>query len=172
MKYMLTAFLLYFGLLANAQRQVPDTIKISYVKNYKSHSTNLKGYTIDGKFIESNQSVQFNPTDIKDIKINNSDKQIYILTNNPKKHKFLTLNEITTKYLKLNQGVLLYIVNNEIIRDIESYKIDENYILSLEVYHSSDFEYLKDEKQGPFNIVKILLRTPENIEKATPIRIR
>lgn len=172
MKYLFTCSLLVFGLFANAQRKAPDTISINYVKDYKPHGTNLKGYYIDDQFVESDYPIMLDPADVKDIKIEKNPGRMYILTKNPKQHHFLTLNEIAAKYLKLDESPRIYIVDQLIIRDISSYKIDEKYILRIEVLFTKDFEYLKTEEKPLFQVIRILLRTPENIKKASEIRIR
>lgn len=172
MKYLFTCSLLVFGLFASAQRKVPDTISVHYVKDYKPHGTHLKGYYVDDQFVESDYPIVINPADIKDIKIEKNPGRLYILTKNPKQHHFITLNQLAEKYLKLDESPRLYLVDQQVIRDIDSYKIDEKYVLSIEVFYSSDFNYLKTAQKPLFQLIKISLRTPENIKKASEMRIK
>jgi hypothetical protein len=171
MKYIFTTYLLFFGFGVLAQHQVPDTIRINYAKNNKVQHGNVPNYIIDGKPMGAFKNLLMNPQSVADIKIDNKEAKIIVLTKNLRELTFLTLNEITAKYLKLDQSPVIFLINNELVTDVETYKIEEAYILDIQVYSAADFKYLKP-TTNVFNVVRISLRTPENLKKASTILIR
>mgnify|MGYP001557706558 FL=1 len=63
-------------------------------------------------------------------------------------------------------------IDNEFLKDdISTYKIDSAYILNVEVLKSTEIEYLKNSLPA-LTILKIELKTKENIAKANEIHIR
>ena len=90
-----------------------------------------------------------NPIDIesinsikKDTVINNSrySGQIYIRSNDHKKHIFLSLEQIKYDYTTVKKTAVIYMINGEFIKeDIDTFKLDSNYILKVKVTNSDAF---------------------------------
>jgi hypothetical protein len=113
-----------------------------------------------------------NPIDIesinsikKDTVINNSrySGQIHIRSKNPNKYIFLTLEQIKSEYTKVKKTDVIYMINGEFIKeDIDTFKLDRNYILKVEVTNSDAFYNLR-KSESKFDIINILGKTKENL---------
>ncbi|WP_296682383.1 hypothetical protein [Flavobacterium sp.] len=88
--------------------------------------------------------------------------KIFITTKNPYKPKIISLSNLKAKYLESLKGPVIFQIDNEqVIGDYDQYPIDEKYILKIIV---EDFENSKEKLN--LHIVKIILKTEENIKKA------
>jgi hypothetical protein len=118
-----------------------------------------------------------NPNDIesinsikKDTVINNSrySGQIHIRSKNPNKYIFLTLEQIKSEYTKVKKTDVIYMVNGEFIKEnIDTFKLDRNYILKVEVTNSDAFYNLR-KSESKFDII-ILGKTKENLHPKTTL---
>lgn len=80
----------------------------------------------------------------------------------------ISLNNLKAKYLSSLKGSVIFQIEEEnILDDYDQYQVDEKYILKLVVEH---FENKKEKLN--LHIVKIILKTEENVKKANEIRIR
>lgn len=92
-------------------------------------------------------------------------KTIITCTNEP---EFVTLEDIRKQYCPEVTGPVIYMINKFFItNDVESYKIDKDFIQKCEVLPSSEFELFKN--QPPFTFIRIFTKTKAN---TYPIRIR
>lgn len=150
---------------------VPDTVTVTYEKSEANPVAGLPVWYIDSIPMGQSKPI-FNIDDIENISVKKDGKtgMIYIATKKPEQHNFMTLEAIKAKYIKTALPVAIYMVDNEIIKDISYYKIDEKYILNIKILASGDLPYLKEEKK--FTIINIITRSKENIKKASVIYIR
>jgi hypothetical protein len=73
------------------------------------------------------------------------DRYISVLKSN--KYIFLTLEQIKSEYTKVKTDVI-YMVNGEFIKEnIDTFKLDRNYILKVEVTNSDAFYNLRKSEQ-------------------------
>lgn len=90
--------------------------------------------------------------------------QIYITSKNPKKYDFLSLEQIKSEFTKIKSNDVIYMVNGAFIKDnIETFKLDRNYILEVEVTNSETFYNLR-KSDTKFDIINILGKTKENLD--------
>lgn len=98
--------------------------------------------------------------------------QIYITSKNPKKYDFMSLDQIKSEFTKIKSKDVIYMVNGVLIKNnIETLKLDRNYILSVDVTNSDAFYNLRKSKIQ-FDIINILGKTKENLENKNKIIIR
>lgn len=98
--------------------------------------------------------------------------QIYITSKNPKKYDFMSLDQIKSEFTKIKSKDVIYMVNGVLIKNnIETLKLDRNYILSVEVTNSDAFYNLR-KSNIQFDIINILGKTKENLENKNKIIIR
>lgn len=77
------------------------------------------------------------------------------------KFDLVSLEEIKDTFCPDVKGPCLYMVNKFFItKDVESYKLDKNFVLKVEALPSSEIELFKDKE--PFTIVRIFTNTPSN----------
>ncbi len=92
-------------------------------------------------------------------------KTIITCTNEP---EFVTLEDIRKQYCPEVTGPVIYMINKFFItNDVESYKIDKDFIQKCEVLPSSEFELFKN--QPPFTFIRIFTKTKAN---TYPMRLR
>ena len=85
-------------------------------------------------------------------------KGIFFCTSEP---EFVTLEDIREQYCPNVTGPVIYMINKFFItNDVESYKIDKDFIQKCEVLPSSEFELLKN--QPPFTFIRIFTKTKAN----------
>ena len=83
------------------------------------------------------------------------------------KPNFIKINELFEKYLTLDSNPVVLQIDNKTIKDFDELIVDEKFILKIEI------DKIKTDKNGnQINLVKLVTKTPENIEKANEIRIR
>ncbi|HEY5371814.1 MAG TPA: hypothetical protein VIJ75_22755 [Hanamia sp.] len=147
-------------------------------KRTQSNSKNLPEYFLDSVRIDKNQ-LFFDPNKIAEINvvrendtITHSYGKIYIKSKNPKDFNFISLRDIEKTYANSVSTPVLFMVDNEFLKDdMATYKIDSAYILNVEVLKSTEIEYLKN-SLPIITILKIKLKTKDNIAKANEIHIR
>jgi hypothetical protein len=119
-----------------------------------------------------------NPNKIKGIKVEkdsieydkvNYNGIIYIQTKENYKPRLITLNALKSKYLNLAEKTTsLFMLDEKIINmDYDEFKVDENYILKIEV---QSIENSKEKLN--INVIRLITRTKENVEKANTIRLK
>lgn len=142
-------------------------------------SKDLTEYFLDSVRIGKNQ-LFFDPDKIAEInvvKVNGAEThtcygKIYIKSKDPKSFNFISIPDIEKTYGDSISTPTLFMIDNEFLRDgISTYKIDSAYILNVEVLKSTEIEYLKNNLPA-LTIVKINLKTKDNIAKANEIHIR
>ena len=84
------------------------------------------------------------------------------------KFDLASLEEIKEDFCPDVTGPCLYMVNKFFItKDVESYKLDRNFVLKVEALPSSEIDFFKG--KDPFTIIRIFTNTPSN---RYPPRIR
>ncbi|WP_146779223.1 hypothetical protein [Flavobacterium psychrolimnae] len=97
---------------------------------------------------------------------------INITSKNPKKYDLISLEQIKSEFTKIKSNDVIYMVNRAFITDnIETFKLDRNYILKVEVTNSEEFYNLR-EGNTKFDIINILGKTKENLENKNKILLR
>jgi hypothetical protein len=98
--------------------------------------------------------------------------QLYITSKNPKKYNFISLHQIKSEYTKIKSNDVIYMVNGVFIKDnIDTFKLDRNYILEVEVTNSEAFYNLR-KSDTKFDIINILGKTKENLENKNKVLLR
>ncbi len=154
-----------------------DTIPI--VRNLKStKEQNNILYFLNGKQINEQVISTINPKKIANITVDkesvelkkaNRKSKIYIKTKDSYIPNLVSLNELKAKYLNLTDKYpILFMLDEKIINlDYDEFKVDEKYILKMEV------QYVENSKEKVnIIVVRLITRTKENIEKANAISIR
>jgi hypothetical protein len=96
---------------------------------------------------------------------------IFMTSKDPKSYKFLSIKDIINKYQQGLQKPTIFMLDNEILKDIRTFKIDSSYLLKVEITRASDIEYLKVAIPD-LTILKIITSTKQNLKKENQIRIR
>lgn len=169
-----------FAQLKSTSANKTDTIRVSYDSDAKTRNHMSPDYThnnppvqfyVDNVFIGENAGISYlNPDEILSLEVDKKSRKIYMTTKNPAKLNFLSLQEVKNKYVKSSNPVALYLIDDKLIKDSHQ-KIDEKYILSIQVSASDSFASFKD-AQMKFDIIKITTRSKENLKKANTIMIR
>lgn len=77
------------------------------------------------------------------------------------KFDLVSLEDIKESFCPEIKGPCLYMINKFFItKDVESYKVDKNFVLKVETLPSSEIEFFKDKE--PFTIIRIFTNTPAN----------
>ncbi|PIF63517.1 hypothetical protein C8C87_0874 [Flavobacterium sp. 120] len=98
--------------------------------------------------------------------------QINITSKNPKKYDFISLEQIKSEFTKIKSNDVIYMVNGAFIKDnIETFKLDRNYILEVEITNSEEFYNLR-KSDTKFDIINILGKTKENLENKNKVLLR
>lgn len=105
-----------------------------FVKSIEGFNTNTKGANV--QFYERHEPVIVNGVSYK--------QQFHVVDD--RSIEFVSLEELKTQYLPDSKGTeVIYMINDKIIAtDIDSYKLDRNYIGGYEVIDSSVLETFKD----------------------------
>lgn len=141
---------------------------------FSQNSKNIQpALFLDSVSIDANTMKYLNPNDIesinsikKDTVVNNNHYagQIHIHSKNPNKYIFLTLEQIKSEYTKVKKIDVIYMINGEFIKEnIDTFKLDRNYILKVEVTNSNAFYNLR-KSDSKFDIINILGKTKENLD--------
>ncbi|GLU51883.1 hypothetical protein Dfri01_13440 [Dyadobacter frigoris] len=97
--------------------------------------------------------------------------QIFIKSKNPKNLYLLSILDITARYKKNALTPTIYMLDNEILKEVSTFRIDSSYILKVEVLKGSETDYLNTQFPD-LTILNIVTRTEKNIAKENEIRIR
>ena len=83
-----------------------------------------------------------------------------------KQIEFVTLDDIRKQYFPNASGDIVYMINKFFVtNDVESYKLDKNFIDRCEILQSSDFDVFKDKMK--FSIIRVFTK-----DDANPIILR
>lgn len=171
-------FMLTFCLLAVAAAgqtsPVSEKVNVVYGNDVKKFHTNVQPrYFLDSTLVGTCLPL-FSMSEIKDVKVNSDSKfgEVYVATKNPGLFRFMTLEEIRNKYVKSPARATLYVIDNNLLKgNVTNLKIDENYILNINILSESDFGSLKGAVKD-MDIIKITTKSEENLERANQIYIR
>ena len=97
--------------------------------------------------------------------------QIFIKSKNPKNLHLLSILDIRARYKQNALTPTIYMLNNVILKEVSTFRIDSAYILKVEVLKGSETDYLNTQFPD-LTIINILTRTDKNIAKENEIRIR
>ncbi|WP_152541996.1 hypothetical protein [Pedobacter sp. V48] len=171
--FMLTFCL--FAITAVGQTSpVSDKVNVVYEKDAKKLPAGIQPkYFLDSVLIGSCLPL-FSQEEIKNIHVSTDSKigEVYVMTKNPGVFRFMTLEEIKNKYVKSPSPATLYMIDNDLVKgNIANLKIDENYILNINILSESDFGSLKGAVKD-IDIIKITTKSKENLERADQVYIR
>ena len=134
-------------------------------------------YYLNGKFVNKSSLSTFDPQFIDSIHIEKKEMeienkkyygQVYITMKKEYTPKLISLTDLEQKYTNLRNGITVFMIDDDIIKeDYDQYLVDENYILKIIV----DTIEMKKEK-ATVNVVRLLTKSKENIEKSEKIYIR
>ena len=134
---------------------------------------------IDSILVAANSIKYFDSNEIKSVNVIKKDTlidkhlyqgQLFITSKNPKKYDFINLEKIKSEFTKIKSNDVIYMVNGEFIKDnIDTIKLDRNYILEVQVTNSEAFYNLKS-SDTKFDIINILSKTKENLENKILLR--
>lgn len=135
----------------------------------------------DSKLVSSASMQSIDPNEIKTVNVIKKDTtingftyrgQINITSKNPKKYDFISLEQIKSEFTKIKSKDVIYMLNGSFIKDnIETFKLDRNYILKVEVTNSEAFYNLR-KSDTKFDIINILGKTKENLENKNKVLLR
>lgn len=154
-----------------------DTIPIVVNLKEAKKETNVL-YYLNEKVVDKHVINTLNPNKIKGIKVEkesianekvNYNGIIHIQTKENYKPRLITLNALKSKYLNLaDKTPTLFMLDEKIIdTNYDEFKVDENYILKIEV---QSVENSKEKLN--INVIRLITRTKENVEKANTIRLK
>ena len=147
----------------------------------QNNKTEEAAMFLDSAFISTNTLNYINPDEIESVNVIKTDTiinhnhysgQIYIRSKNPKKFNFLSLEQIKSEYTKVRKSDVIYMVNGEFIKEhVDTFKLDRNYILTVEVTNSNEF-YNFRKSDTKFDIINILVKTKEKLDAKNKILLR
>jgi hypothetical protein len=147
----------------------------------QNNKTEEPAIFIDSLLVATNTIEYINPNDIESINVIKKNTtidgvlyygQMYITSKNPKKYDFLSLEQIKSEFTKIKSKDVIYMINGTLIKtNIETLKLDRNYILSVEVTNSDAFYNLR-KSNVQFDIINILGKTKENLDNKNKILLR
>ncbi|TDE43794.1 hypothetical protein E0I26_09180 [Flavobacterium rhamnosiphilum] len=147
----------------------------------QNNKTEEPAMLLDSTLVATNTMEYIDPNEIESINIIKKNTtingvlyygQIFITTKNPKKYDFISLDQIKSEFTKIKSNDVIYMVNGVLIKDnIETFKLDRNYILTVEVTNSNAFYNLR-KNDTKFDIINILGKTKENLDSKNTILLR
>ena len=147
----------------------------------QNNKTEKPAVFVDSKLVAVNLLEYLDPNEIESINVVKKDStingilyrgQINITSKNPKKYDFISLEQIKSEFTKIKSNDVVYMVNGAFIKDnIETFKLDRNYILEVEVTNSEAFYNLR-KSDAKFDIINILGKTKENLENKNKILLK
>lgn len=166
--------------ISKPEYSMNDSIIRVVYKTPRINSTIKPAVYINGTFVKEINLLTINPNEIESINVEKEaieidtikyEGKIFIKTKDSYRYHpryLISLNKLKSKYLKSLKGPVIFQIEEEnILDDYDQYQVDEKYILKLVVEH---FENKKEKLN--LHIVKIILKTEENVKKANEIRIR
>jgi len=136
---------------------------------------------LDSILVTSTTMEYIDPNEIESVNIIKKDttingvrypSQIYITSKVTKKYNFISLKQIKSEFTKIKSNDVIFMINGTFIKDdIETFKLDRNYILKVEVTNSEAF-YNFRKSNTKFDIINILGKTKENLENKNKILIK
>ncbi len=126
--------------------------------------------------IQVNTLGTFDNNKIQDINVVSADAafpngRIYIKSKDPRDFKFLSARDILKVYNIPDGTSAIFMLDNEIINDTTTFKIDSSYILNVEIIKASEIEYLPNNISS-LAILKVFTASEENRDRQKVIRIR
>ena len=136
---------------------------------------------LDSILVTSTTMEHINPNEIESVNVIKKDTtingvryrgQIYINSKVLKKYEFISLEQIRSEFTKIKGDDVIFMVNGSFLKEnIETFKLDRNYILKVEVTNSETFYNLR-KSDTKFDIINILGKTKENLENKNKILIK
>ena len=166
------------NLLQDRTNIAKDTIpNVIYLKEKKSNLDDVLFY-INGQEMAEYSLELLDPNDIEAISVEKKNieirgkmytGQIYIETKEDYQPKLISLNKLKEKYVDIESSTpTLFMIDDKIIeKNYDTHKVDEKYIMSIEVKKIKN-----SEEELYMNVIKLVSRTDENIKKANTILIR
>jgi len=174
-KVLVLIFLLQICMLVCAGTDKNKSMEMENVSDVEFNN-NPEAVFVNGIFVKSTVGVRMDKyivnvskeKCISPIKINGVTYAYKCNLTSNKVIKFVSLENIKKMYCSNVTTPCFYMINkNFILRDIDSYKIDKDFILKVETVSSTDFEGLKS--VTPFTIIRIYTDVESNKK---PMRIR
>ena len=147
----------------------------------QNNKTEEPAVFIDSNLISRNAIEYINQNEIESVNVVKKDTtinavlfrgQLYITSKNPKKYDFISLEQIKSEFTKIKSNDIIYMVNGVLIKDnIDTFKLDRNYILEVEVTNTEAFYNLR-KSDTKFDIINILGKTKENLDNKNKILLR
>ncbi|MFV8377760.1 hypothetical protein [Flavobacterium sp. LB3R33] len=147
----------------------------------QNNKTEEPAVFIDTNLIARNAIEYINQNEIESVDVVKKDTiinavlfrgQLFITSKNPKKYDFISLEQIKSEFTKIKSNDIIYMVNGVLIKDnIDTFKLDRNYILEVEVTNSEAFYNLR-KSDTKFDIINILGKTKENLDNKNKILLR
>jgi hypothetical protein len=147
----------------------------------QNNETEQPAMLFDSTLVATNTMNYIDQNEIKSVNVIKKDTtingivyhgQIYVTSKNPKKYDFISLDQIKSEFTKIKSNDVIYIVNGSLIKDnIETFKLDRNYILTVEVTNSEAFYNLR-KSDTKFDIINILGKTKENLDAKNKTLLR
>jgi len=135
-------------------------------------------FFLNGQAFTEHGLEMIDPNDIASIKVEKDTMvfndqtytgMIYIQTKESYQPKLVSLNELKAKYITLEgDAPTLFIIDDKVIdKNYDTFKVDEKFILSIEV------QSVKNTKEGlAINVIKLISRSKENQEQAKFINVK
>jgi hypothetical protein len=136
---------------------------------------------LDSAFIYGETMKYFNPDELESVNVIKNDTvinyisyvgQIYITSKKPKKYAFISLEQVKSQFTKIKNNDVIYMINGVFIKDKDNtFKIDKNYLLKVEITNSNEFYNLRN-NTPQFNIINILMKNKENVDNENKVILR
>lgn len=156
------------------ESKIDTTLKVSY--SY-SDTSEIPAYYLNGQLLSETILKTLNPNEIESINVSHQEievdsqkyyGQIFIITKRNYTPKLISLNGLKSKYTNLTNEPVIFMIDNEIIReDYDKCIVDENYLLNISI---EKIDIGKEKLH--FRFIQILTKKEENIRKSKEIRIR
>ncbi|TDD77589.1 hypothetical protein [Flavobacterium caseinilyticum] len=147
----------------------------------QNNKTEEPAVFIDSNLIARNAIEYINQNEIESVNVVKKDTiinavlfrgQLFITSKNPNKYDFIGLEQIKSEFTKIKSNDIIYMVNGALIKDnIDTFKLDRNYILEVEVTNTEAFYNLR-KSDTKFDIINILGKTKENLDNKNKIMLR
>ena len=169
------------GVTITTQYDIKDSIPVvQYLDKTKTANTwvgKQPVFFINGTKVEENLLTTVNPNQIESIQVikdsltlktKSPNGEVHIKLKEEYNPNFISLNELKERYVDAKYQSTLFMVDDKIIEgDYDSYLIDEKFIMKIEV------QFILNEKERlGVNIIKLITRTEENIDKANVLLLR